>query len=246
MKTSFVVRLAETDIKIYTGSTGLRNRMKEYVVEETAGISAEAAFTVEVTESERRDILHLLREVNGEDFSCGDSYLEFVAVQKVIAEKMIDHDVLLMHGSAVCMDGEGYIFTAPSGTGKSTHARLWREAYGDRMMMINDDKPMLICREDEIIACGNPWTGKHRLGENVSAKVKAIAFLERNEKNIVDPVKPEEVFELLYLQTYRPKDPARAMKSIELLSRICRNVKMYRLKGNMESDAAIVAYKGMN
>ena len=67
--------------------------------------------------------------------------LESLALHRLLAERLPDYDVLLMHGSALSMDGIGYLFTAPSGTGKSTHAALWRQVFGERVQMLNDDSP---------------------------------------------------------------------------------------------------------
>ena len=67
------------------------------------------------------------------------------------------------------------MFTAPSGTGKSTHARLWREAFGERVVMINDDKPLLLVRPEGVTVYGTPFRGKHGLGGDRSAPLRAIA-----------------------------------------------------------------------
>ena len=72
-----------------------------------------------------------------------DAYLEGLAVYRKIAEKMIDYNTMLFHGSVVAVDGVGYLFTAKSGTGKSTHTRLWRTYFGERAVMVNDDKPLI-------------------------------------------------------------------------------------------------------
>ena len=111
----------------------------------------------------------------------------------LLAEKLVAYGALLMHGSALCMDGNAYIFTAKSGTGKSTHARLWREAFGDRVWMINDDKPMI--RVDEMRVYGTPWDGKHHLSRNASAPLKAIVKLERAEENRVAPLAKADAFQ---------------------------------------------------
>ena len=83
------------------------------------------------------------------------------------------------------MDGAAYLFTAPSGTGKSTHTRLWREVFGDRVWMINDDKPMLRISENLVTAYGTPWNGKHHISRNASAPLKAIVQLNRGKENII-------------------------------------------------------------
>ena len=105
-----------------------------------------------------------------------DSYLEELAVYRKIAEKMPEYDTFLFHGSVVAVDGVGYLFTAKSGTGKSTHTRLWRELLGSRAVMVNDDKPLICVSNDEITVFGTPYNGKHRLGSNIAVPLKAICI----------------------------------------------------------------------
>ena len=120
-------------------------------------------------EPDAADLLKMQMELDAMDraegrlhFQRDQRYLENVAIHSLIADRMVDHDVLVMHGSALCMDGEAYIFIASSGTGKSTHARFWREVFGDRVWMINDDKPMLRFMEDQVLVCGTPWDVQSR------------------------------------------------------------------------------------
>ena len=108
-----------------------------------------------------------------------DHYLEELAVYRKICEKMPDYGTILFHGSVIAVDGAGYLFTAKSGTGKSTHTRLWREYFGDRAVMVNDDKPLISIGEDGVTAHGTPYNGKHRLGSNISGPLKAICILTR-------------------------------------------------------------------
>ena len=113
-----------------------------------------------------------------------DSYLETLAVYRKIAEIIPEYDTFLFHGSAVAVDGEAYIFTAESGTGKSTHARLWREMLGDRAVMVNDDKPLIRVHADgTAVVYGTPWNGKHHLGNNIAVPVRAICEIKRSEEN---------------------------------------------------------------
>ena len=108
-----------------------------------------------------------------------DEYLETLAVYRKIAEKMIDYDTILFHGSVIAVDGIGYLFTAKSGTGKSTHTRLWRELFGERAVMVNDDKPLIKVSENGIIVYGTPWDGKHRLSTNTFVPLKGICFMSK-------------------------------------------------------------------
>lgn len=173
-------------------------------------------------------------------------FLEVQAVQRQVAEVLLNYDTILFHSSALAMDGQGYLFTALSGTGKSTHSRLWREYFGDRVTMINDDKPFIRIGETESRVYGSPWDGKHHLSTNMSVPIKAICILERDTVNHIEPISADDAFAILYQQTYRSKDPAKLVKTIDLLTRMSSQVKLYRLGCNMEPDAARVSYEGMN
>ena len=126
-----------------------------------------------------------------------DAYIETLAVYRKIAEQMPTYDTVLFHSSAVAVDGAAYLFAAKSGTGKSTHARLWRELLGDRAIMINDDKPLLRITDAGATVFGTPWNGKHRLGTNGSAPVRAICVLERGVQNNIERIGPKEAYPIL-------------------------------------------------
>jgi hypothetical protein len=173
-----------------------------------------------------------------------DSYLEELAVYRKIAEKILDFDTVLFHGSVVAVDDVGYLFTAKSGTGKSTHTRLWREYFGDRAVMVNDDKPLLHIA-DTVTAYGTPYNGKHRLGTNKSVPLKAICILTRAEDNHIEPITREQAYTMLLQQVYRPADMLKMAKTLELVDRLADSVKLYRLGCNMDISAAKIAYEGM-
>ena len=173
-----------------------------------------------------------------------DAYLETLAVYRKIAEKMPEYDTFLFHGSAVAVDEEAYIFTAKSGTGKSTHARLWREMLGDRAVMVNDDKPLIRVHPDGTAAVyGTPWDGKHHQSSNIAVPVRAICILERAKENGIREITKTEALPMLLQQAYRPVDPAALEKTLTLIDRL--NVKLFRLSCNMERSAAELAYNTM-
>ncbi len=174
-----------------------------------------------------------------------DEYLETLAVYRKIAEQLIDLDTILFHGSVIAVDGVGYLFTAKSGTGKSTHTRLWREYYGELAVMVNDDKPLLHIGTDGVTAFGTPWDGKHRLSNNISVPLKAICFLNRDETNHIERVRGKDVYPMLLQQTYRSSNPMKIGKTLELLDELSKSTDLYRLGCNMEMEAAKIAYDGM-
>lgn len=174
-----------------------------------------------------------------------DAYLETIAVQRKIAEALFEYDTILFHGSVVAVDGTAYLFTAKSGTGKSTHTRLWREAFGDRAVMINDDKPFLGVDDTGVTAYGSPWNGKHGIGSNKSAPLKAICILLRGEENSICRISAKEAVSMLLQQSSRPQNKRMILQYMQLLDRITERVVFYQLRCNMESEAAMVAYETM-
>ncbi len=175
-----------------------------------------------------------------------NSYLETLTVYRKIAEAFLEHDVLLMHGSVVAVDGEAYMFTALSGTGKSTHVRLWRKLFGERAVMVNDDKPLVEIGGDRAIAYGTPWDGKHHLSNNIAVPLKAIVVLRRGLENEIHPLTTQDAFPTLLQQSFRTEDPMVTMHTMQLLGKLSKQVSLYELHCNMDPEAAMVAYKGMN
>jgi len=177
--------------------------------------------------------------------SYSDDYLEELAVYRKIAVNMIQYDTILFHGSVIAVDGQGFLFTAKSGTGKSTHTRLWREMLGEKAVMVNDDKPLLKITDDAVIAYGTPYNGKHRLGNNMSVKLKGICILTRAEKNSITKITKSEAYAMLLQQVYRPADGENLSKTLMLIDKLAKNTDLYRLGCNMDIEAAEVAYNGM-
>lgn len=174
-----------------------------------------------------------------------DEYLETLAVYRKIAAKLPEYDTSLFHGSVVAVDGCAYLFTAKSGTGKSTHTRLWREVFGDRAYMVNDDKPLLRLQGNTVYACGTPWDGKHHLSTNTMVPLKGLCILERDSTNHIEAISLKEAFPMLIQQSYRPNQPQQLMQVLNLLDRIGRNVRLYRMGCTIDPEAARMAYRCM-
>ncbi len=216
-----------------------------------AGYESEEApdFSVEISQS---DIDFERERSAAEDASAGREaaaysfgYLETLAVYRKIADKMVFCDTLLFHGSAIAVDGEAYLFTAKSGTGKSTHTRLWRELFGERAVMINDDKPLIRITNDGAWVYGTPWNGKHRLGANTSAPLRAICILERDTFNHIERTDVKSAYPLILQQTHRPARQGAMIMTLHLADMLTNSIPIYRLGCNMEPEAARVSYEGM-
>ena len=175
-----------------------------------------------------------------------DAYLETIAVQRKITEALFQHNILLFHGSVVAVDGQGYLFTAKSGTGKSTHTRFWRETFGDRAVMVNDDKPFLKMTETGVLVYGSPWNGKHGLGNNICVPLKAICVLERGQENVIEPISGKEASMMLFQQSNRPQNPGKMLTYMELIDKLSKQTNFYRMHCNLNPAAAQVAFDAMS
>lgn len=227
----FSIRLADQNFNIDNKYDYVQKQCKKYYSNDASGI------LISVTDEE------ISREQTGHS---SPGYLESLAIYRKIAEHLVDYSTLLFHGAVIAVDNEAYLFAAPSGTGKSTHARLWREQFGQRAVMINDDKPLLKITDSGVRAFGTPWDGKHHLSTNTSAPLKAICILERNETNSIESITQSDALPVLIRQSYRPSDPTALKKTLALVERLGSSVKLYRLGCNMTPEAAQIAYNGMN
>ena len=125
-----------------------------------------------------------------------EPYLETLAVYRKLAQLLVQDDILLMHGAVVAVDGQAYLFTAQSGTGKTTHTRLWMQQFGDRAVMVNGDKPLLHITNEGVTVYGTPWDGKEHLSTNTSCPLKALCILTRSETNHIERISKKEALSL--------------------------------------------------
>ncbi len=229
-------------LKIADRVFAVKNKF-EYVKKLCEGYSVSEEPKVNVTPIEvtKEEIL----KENTEEIKYPPAYLESLAIYRKICSLLARDNTFLFHCSAIAFDGEGVLFTAPSGTGKSTHTRLWREAFGERVTVINDDKPLLKVKSDGIYVYGTPWCGKHGIETNTSVKVKAVAVIERSTENRLERLSFDEGYQVLFAQTHRPSEPTGAVAALKFISLLAESVSMYKMKCNISVEAAQVAKKGI-
>lgn len=233
---SFCVSIAGHCMSIHTRFSELYAQCKNYFCEaepEAQVIVNENDLAFERAESEKEQILQ------------GFGNLENLAIHRKISEAMLDWDTFLMHGAVVAVDQSAYMFTAVSGTGKSTHIQKWLEN-APGAYVVNGDKPLIKITDSEAIACGTPWCGKEKWGTNAMVPLKAIVLMERGENNEIKEISFGEAFSFLLQQTYRPSDPEKMKKTLTLLSKLNSRVRFYRFVfNNLKDDAFSVSYQAL-
>ncbi len=175
-----------------------------------------------------------------------EPFLERATIQRKVADYLITQNTLMLHGSTVAVDGKAYLFTAPCGTGKSTHTRLWRELFGERAIMVNDDKPFLRITPDCVFAYGSPWSGKHGLASNVCIPLQGICLLRRGAENEIQRIRSKDVIKTLRHQLHTSDDASLAEKSFALLDFLMEKVPLWEMSCNKDLEAAKVSYAAMS
>ena len=163
----------------------------------------------------------------------------FNMVGEVLKYILIGYDGLCIHSSSLSLNGLGILFSAPSGTGKSTHTRLWQKVY-DGVTIVNDDMPALRNIDGVWHLCGTPWSGKTEINKNMRVPLKAAVFLERGKKNEIDPIGiPECVFKIAG-QTTMPAYKEMTEKVMKNISSLVKTVGIYRLKCTISEEAPVL------
>lgn len=240
---TFNIRIADTAIGIQAsfGSTGVY--FQKYRTDALPEFSVSASGVELVQEqdclNEEADREGLRRRVFTEPF------LERAVLQRKIAQKLLPQDILLLHGSTIAMDGCAYLFTASCGVGKSTHTRLWREVFGQRVQIINDDRAFLKITPDGVLAYGSPWSGKHGLDSNICAPLKGICILERGEENQIHTVSPELAYPMIQKQVFLPHEAC--CNALDALTNaLLRSIPLWQMRCTKEPEAAQIAHAAMS
>jgi len=173
-------------------------------------------------------------------------FLERAAIQRKVARHLLTRDTILIHGSAVAGDDMGYLFTAKCGTGKSTHTRLWREVFGSRAVMINDDKPFVRITAAGIQVCGAPWSGKHGLDTNAAVPLKGICILERGAENRIERIPAAEALPMLLHQSGAPETQEASAQLQTLVRTLSEQTPQWRMYCNRNPEAARLAHEAMS
>ena len=187
----------------------------------------------------------IAREIAAGEMPHSEAYCESICLYRAIAEQLPQRDRFVFHGAAVSINGKGFIFTAPSGTGKTTHIDLLLKNYPQNVSIINGDKPIIHVTDGGARVCSTPWAGKEGMNANVSCELGGIILLKRGEVNCIRKVQPSEHFSTIVAQTYFPKDAEARLLTFELLDKLAGQVEFYVLECNVSDDAARTSYEAL-
>lgn len=230
----FTIKLADKTIQVEGHSPELRDFFADYLFE-----TSSPELHISLTKQE------ILSEQDSLEADFPSSYLETLAALRKIAEVFPLHERLLIHGASIAYDEKGYLFTAPSGTGKSTHIKLWRKYLGPDIKIINGDKPFLSLEDAQPRIYGSPWAGKENWHKNHSFPLAAICIVQRGLQNKIRRLEPAECLTILFNQIYMPSDPIAAGATLELADKLLQSVPVYLLECDISEDAVRCSFEAL-
>ncbi len=199
-------------------------------------------------ENEKTDItidiskeFYIQKQKNNQQMTLGEC--ESLWSGSYFYEQLTRFGGIMLHASCVEYEGKAYLFSARSGTGKSTHTHLWLE-YLPGSRIINDDKPAIRCIDGIYYAYGTPWSGKTDESVNIGVPIAGIVFLSRGE-NSIKRIPGIKALKLFMDQTVRPRDKELMENMLEILNGVLTNVPIYEMTCDMSEEAVKTSYEGM-
>ncbi len=227
------LKLAELLVGITSKFPSFEKFAKKYIS------SGEPRFSVSVSDEK----IASEKAISEEDVT--DEYAERICIYREIAERLPSFSRFVFHGAAISYKGKAFLFTAPSGTGKSTHIKLWREHIGPEVDIINGDKPILKAEEDAVTVYSSPWAGKENWNKNTSAPLSAICIIKRGKENRIKKLPAGKAITHLIRQIYLPKTSEAKMQTLTLLDLVLKNVPVYLLECDISFEAVKTSFEAM-
>lgn len=176
-----------------------------------------------------------------------DAYTEYCALIGLTSRELLKEGYCIFHGMAFMWKGKAWLFTAPSGTGKTTQYLLWNTLFGDEITLINGDKPLIqTCKSGKVYVHPSPWNGKEELFGCESAELAGIIYLSQSKENTICRMTSRDAILPIYSQFLyygEFEDEIRAVGVME--DRILRNIPIWKLENLGDEDSVMLTRKTM-
>lgn len=164
---------------------------------------------------------------------------QYIGTGVDFARALLLYDGFQLHASSVILNGKAFLFSAPCGTGKSTHTAKWVRIFGARYL--NDDKPAVRLVDGKWMAYGTPWSGKYDLSSPEGFPLGGVAFLKRGDENKIRPMTPAEAVPFLFSQIPRVHPQKHTEQMLTLADKFLRAVPVWELTCRNDDEAAYVS-----
>jgi len=231
-----IYKIAELIVNLENKGKTLEKQGKVYLTDKSETADITITLTYEFIKSKQKENPHLTID------EC-----QYIWTGSEFYHKLLDFDGFMLHASALAMDNKAYLFSAKSGTGKSTHTELWQKCFGeDRAVIINDDKPAIRFINNLFYVYGTPWSGKSDKNLDMKVPLKGIIFIERSETNWIKRIDSKQAIKLILDQTLRPKKIEKMDKLLGMIDKLLKIVPIYKMGCDISEGAVKLAYSVLN
>ena len=230
-----ICKVADFNVKFNNCSKGFENFLSNYAITD-----GDIDFCIDVDHSNLNQTYPFLDE------NTSDLNKEIIIFSNKLFSQFPQKNAFVFHASLIEVQNEGIAFIAHSGTGKSTHTLLWQKLLGDKLQIVNGDKPIIRFDDNGIpYGYGSPWCGKEGFEKNTKTPIKHICLIERSKENSCEKISAKDIFNKLLEQLYIPNDPAAAANTFMLLNKLLNSCDIWSIKCNMDISAAETAYNSI-
>lgn len=231
MPYNFNMRIADLDVSVQSKYKFTYDLCNQYISENGGDVIAAA------TEEEIKKETLLVPGTIPE-------YAESICIYRNLADKLPLLDRIVFHGAVITYNDDAYLFTAPSGTGKTTHIKLWRQYLGKCVDIVNGDKPILHIT-DTVTAYGTPWCGKEGFQKNRKATLKGICVITRGTDNKTERLSGDKALEYIMRQVYFPNEPQAVLKTLSLIDKLIKTVPCFICSVDMSENAVKSTFEAL-
>lgn len=228
----FTIEFAKLNIEVNCNYEYTKSFCRDYISTKKPDLS------ISVSEEE------IDEEISVSPYNPARDYAESICVYREIAKMLPYYNKCVFHGAVIDYKNNGFLFTAPSGTGKTTHIRLWKK-YIEGVEIINGDKPILSLENDHFFAYATAYAGKEGYENHGFTKLKAICLLKRGITNKIYRLSSSECLNEIVKQTYMPDNAEAIIKTIDLLDSLLKSLPVYCLECDISKEAVKCSFEGL-
>ncbi len=170
--------------------------------------------------------------------------VEYLATGAMFYFRLLRFGGFLLHSSCIAYNGKAYIFSADSGTGKSTHTSLWQQ-YIDGVTMINDDKPAVKLIDGVFYAIGTPWSGKTAQNTDIQVPIGGFVMLSRGKVNKIYGGSIHEAIPFIMKQTMMSGKAESVDLLVDLMDKFLTSVPLFKLECDISEQAVITSFEAL-
>ena len=228
------IRIAELNIDIVNRGKYIEKLSEKYITDfDTADIA------INTSDDEIR------AELNATEYQFSADYCEATAIYRKIGYSLPLFDAFIFHAATFRFENKGIALVAASGTGKSSHMQNWIKLYGDKVEVINGDKPVVRIKDGKPFAFGTPWCGKENLSKNDSVELTDICFIVRGKENKIRLLSGEDIAIRLLNQVVIPKGSKNIIKTLDLINTMINSCRIWEIKCTTDISSAEVSSKAI-